>query len=209
MNFPKIFFLSTLVSLGFHAPGQAGINDTTGKKNSNQQNIIYIIQFQFTENGIGFGAGYERSLDKKNRLSFYLPVMVTFDVANTSRIYNFNTGNYSTGKADAMCYAMPGIKYYAGNQGNIKYATGASFVIGSGQKSSNLLDLNGLNETEQVQSHFITGLMWQNAVNINLSDALCISLELGIGSSLLNRVGNVDTANEFLIQGALKIGYKF
>jgi hypothetical protein len=109
-----------------------------------------------------------------------------------------------------MCYAMPGIKYYpSGSRGKLKYALGPSLVVGAGQQSSNLVDLNGLNVTENVQSHFIAGGMLQNSININAGKNLYIGVELGMGGSFINDVGKVKQANEFLIQGSCKIGYRF
>jgi len=200
----KIFLLLVLC-ISPRSYGQSIATDSSAGRN-----IIYVVQFQFTENGIGFGGGYERYLSPSDNLSLFIPAMLTFDVANTSRLYDFNTGSYKTGKADAMFYTMPGLKYYPwGSHNRISYATGASFVIGAGQKSGNMLDLNGLNETEQVQSHFLTGLMWQNSVNVTLYPHLSIGLEIGIGGSLTNKVGGIDVQYEFLIQGAFKIGYRF
>jgi len=177
---------------------------------NNQPNIISVIPLQFTENGLGFGGSYERVVDKKGIIAFSLPASVTFDVANSNRIYDYNTGNYRTGKADAMFYTMPGIKYYPTScYGKIKYAAGLSLVIGDGQKSSNLTDLHGLNVTENVQSHFLAGGMLQNSVNIRAGKNLNIGIELGIGGSVINDVGKVKQDNEFLIQGSFKVGYRF
>jgi hypothetical protein len=177
---------------------------------NNQPNIISVMPLQFTENGLGFGGSYERAIDKKGIIAFYIPAMVTFDVANSNRIYNYNTGMYSTGKADAMFYTMPGIKYYpTGCYGKIKYAVGPSLVVGAGQKSSNLTDLHGLNVTENVQSHFLAGGMLQNSVNIKTGKNLYLCVELGMGGSFINDVGKVKQDNEFLIQGSFKIGYRF
>jgi len=175
-----------------------------------QPNIISVIPFQFTENGLGFGGSYERAIDKRGLIAFYLPVMVTFDVANSNRIYDYNTGNYSTGKADPLFYTMPGIKCYpTGSYGKVKYAAGLSAVVGYGQVSSNLVDLHGLNTTEYVQSHFLAGGMFQNSLNINAGKNLYIGIEIGVGSTFINDAGTVKQGNEFLIQGSFKVGYRF
>ena len=184
--------------------------DSGGDTVAYRGNIISVSPFLFTENGLGFGGSYERSVDKKGLFAITIPVMVTFDVANSNRIYDYNTGNYKTGKADAMFYVMPGIKYYpTGSNGKLKYATGAALVLGSGKKSRDLLNLYGLNETEQVQSHFIAGIIWQNSLNLSLGKHLYISIDAGIGGSFFSRTGGVNTANEMLVRGGFSVGKRF
>jgi len=196
-----LFFICSCI-LSYAEDKTVGVNG--------QSNIISVMPIVFTENGLGFGGSYERFVSKKEVISFYMPVTATFDVANSNRIYNYNTGNYSTGKADAMYYAMPGIKCYPGGcRRKINYAVGLSLEVGTGQKSSDLTDLHGLNVTENVQSHFIAGGLLQNSVNMNAGKNLYIGIELGLGSSLINNVGNVTQGNEFLIQGSFKAGYRF
>ena len=70
--------------------------DSGGDTVAYRGNIISVSPFLFTENGLGFGGSYERSVDKKGLFAITIPVMVTFDVANSNRIYDYNTGNYKT-----------------------------------------------------------------------------------------------------------------
>ncbi len=109
-----------------------------------------------------------------------------------------------------LCYAGYKILPYQLLWQGKKYAIGLSLVAASGKISSNYIDMNGLNVTERVQSHFVGGGMLQNSLNINAGKSLCIGVELGLGSSLTDRVGGVtQSTNEFLIQGSVKIGYRF
>jgi len=136
--------------------------------------------------------------------------MVTFNVANTNRIYDYNTGTYNTGKTDPMLYTMPGVKFYpTGSYGRLKYATGASVVVGTGKQSSYQVDLNGLNTTELVQHHFLVGVMWQNSLNINVDSKMYLGAELGLGGTMINNAAGNDESSEFLVQGGLKVGYRF
>ena len=205
--------LITIFFICFCISGYAQVQpDSTG--NSKQPNykpdILCVMPFQFTENGHGVGISYERSLDKRALFAFYIPAIITFNVANTNRIYDYNTGNYSTGKTDPMLYVMPGIKIYpTGGYGKIKYATGVSVVIGSGKQSSYLTNLNGLNTTELVQHHFLAGYMWQNSLNVNMDARIYLGAELGLGGTFINKAGGSNENNELLAQGALKIGYRF
>ncbi len=173
-------------------------------------NIFSAVPFLFTENGPGFGATYERVIDKKGISAFYIPVLATFNVTNSNRIYDYNTGNYKTGKADAMFYAMPGIKFYpTSSHGKLKYAIGLVAVLARGQKSSNYTDLNGLNVTERIQPQFIAGGALFNSLNINTGKNFCVGSELGLGSSFIHDIGGTVQNNEFLITGTFKIGYRF
>jgi hypothetical protein len=211
MKAHKIFFTVFFVCFCVLGYAQSETNTLVATNpQSYQPNIISVIPFQFTENGVGLGTSYERTVDKKGLFAFYIPVMVTFDVANSNRIYDYNTGNYKTGKADAMFYTMPGIKFYPARcYGKIKYAMGASIVIGSGQKSRDITNYGGLNVTEQVQPHFLSGLMWQNSINVNMSTRLYIGVEAGIGETFINKAGGVTESNQLLVQGAFKIGCRF
>src|ERR1700733_10521046 len=120
--FITIFFIFFCIS-GY---AQSQPDSTINKKPAFcRTNILSVSPLQFTENGPGVGISYERALDKRGLFAFYIPAIITFNVANTNRIYDYNSGNYNTGKTDAMSYTMPGIKFYpTGNCGKIKYATG-------------------------------------------------------------------------------------
>jgi hypothetical protein len=201
------YLLLVVLLLNFTcSPGKLPASDTLHTKS----NIISVVQFQFTENGIGFGSSYERRLDCGGYFAFYIPVMVTFNIANSNRIYDYNTGNFNTGKADAMFYTMPGFKYYpAGDRGKIRYATGGSVVIGDGKRSGYVANINGLNETEQITPHFLSGLMWQNSLNAFITPRLYVGLEFGIGGTLQNRSAGNPIPNEVLVHGSFKIGFAF
>ena len=207
----KVFI--TIFITFFCIAGHAQVQpDSAGNKRqpNYKPDILCVMPFQATENGPGVGISYERRLDKRGLFAYYIPAIITFNVANTNRIYDYNTGNYSTGKTDAMLYAMPGIKIYpAGSDGKIKYATGAAVVIGSGKQSSYLTNLHGLNTTELVQHHFLAGYMWQNSLNVNMDGRIYLGAELGLGATFINKAGGGNENNEFLIQGSLKIGYRF
>ncbi len=188
---------------------RSSMDSPATKSDSSGQNTLSVIPFQFTENGLGFGVAYERRMGD-GKFAFYVPAMVTFNVANSNRIYDYNTGNYKTGRANAMFYTMPGVKFYpAGSGHKVSYAVGLAFAAGSGQKSENLVDLFGTNVTEQVLSHFILGGMLQQSVAVKVSPRVSAGLEFGVGSTFINNVGGASQGNEFLIQGGARIGYKF
>jgi len=209
----RLLFIVLLVALSGNVFAQHTDSLAGTKRLMNgisRQNIIAIAPFAFTENGLGLGCSYERITSGKGIISFYMPLMITFNIANTSRIYNYNTGYYNTGNPDAMFYVMPGIKIYPwGCHKKLTYATGAATVIASGQSSSYYVNMGGLNIAELIQSHFLYGALWHNSLNIHYTPRLYMGIETGIGSSILNKVGGSTQSNELLIEGALKLGYRF
>ena len=176
-----------------------------------KHNVLAIAPLQFSENGLGFGLSYEHALDKKGIIAFYLPAAITFDLNNGTYL-NQTTGNYQNIPADAMVYAMPGIKVYpTGCNGLVRYSIGPSLVIGDGQKSSQTYDPTGNgNATSYItQSHLVLGMIVNNTLNINPSPHIFLGLEFGFGFTYLNRIGGLNQGTEGLVQGGFKIGYRF
>jgi len=175
-----------------------------------RHDIFSLMPLLVTENGVGFGISIECILDRKGLFAWCLPLSATFNFANSDRIYDYNTGNYNTGKTNPMFYTMPGLKWYpTGYNGKLKYAAEISLVAGFGQKSGYLTDLHGLNETEQVLSHQLTGFMFENSLNLNLDKHVSLSAEAGVGTTFFNKTGGKPSPAETLAEGAIKIGYRF
>jgi len=171
-------------------------------------NLLSLAPLQFSENGIGIGLSYERALDSKSIIAFYLPVAATFNL-NNGTYFNPNTNSYQNGKTDGMFYAMPGIKVYpTGNTGMVRYAIGPSLVVGSGQSSSAGYDINN-NFVYQTQTHTVLGMIINNSLNINPSSHVYLGLEFGLGFTYLNRIGGLNQGTEALVQGGFKIGFRF
>ncbi len=175
-----------------------------------KQNLLCFAPVQLTENGLGLGLSYERSLDKKGIVAFYLPVAITFNL-NNGTYYDPNTGTYQNGKSDAMFYAMPGVKVYpTGSGGIVKYAIGPSVVIGDGTRSSSNYYPYGIGGyVYQTQTHTVLGMIVNNSLNINPTPHIYLGIELGFGFTYLNRIGGINQGTEGLVQGSFKIGYRF
>jgi hypothetical protein len=186
-----------------HAAASDG--DQPKEKTAYGANVVAIAPLQFTENGLGFSFSYERAVDKQGIIAFYLPVILTFNLANGS-YYNYNTGVQENGHQDMMFYVMPGVKLYpTGSFGRVRYGIGPSLVIATGEKSFN--DYNtGFNV---IQTHTMLGMIINNSLNINPNAHIHMGLELGLGFSYLNRVGGINQETKFLAQGGFKIGYRF
>jgi len=204
----KMLVLSICLAINSIA-GTAQTIDSAKAVPATRNNVLYLAPVQFSENGPGFGVGYARFINHEKNIAVNIDGAVTFNTANTNRIYNYNTGFYNTGNPDAMCYLLPGIKFFPfGSKGLFTYAFGLSGDMGSGVKSSGYYDLNGLNLAERVQKNFLVGGLIENYLQYNYSRRTCLEAKLSVGSSLLNRVGGANTGNEFLIEGGIKIGYR-
>jgi len=192
------------------AQGDAGGEEKgTNKKLDGNPNVISVSPMQFTENGLGFGLSYERAIDKKGIIAFYLPAAMTFNLNNSH--YDYNTGTTVNGNKDAMLYAMPGVKVYpTGSFGTVRYAVGPSLVVGTGQKSgTNFSPISGSPAVYRTQSHFVLGIMVNNSLNINPSERIYLGLELGLGFTYMNQIGGLNQNTLFLAQGGFRIGYRF
>lgn len=178
-------------------------DDSKPKKKKYGANLITVAPFQFTENGVGFSFGYERTLDKDGMISLYVPVITTFNLSNSGN-YNNNVDNPNA----TMFYVMPGIKIYPTGMGKIRYALGASAVVGIGDKKVDDYTINGYYQPI-LKSHFLVGMMVNNSLNVNPSEHLYIGLELGLGFTYIDKVNDIKQGANPLVQGAFKVGYRF
>lgn len=164
------------------------------------KNVFAAAPLQFSENGIGFGLTYERTLDRNGIISFYLPAYLTFNPNNDN--------GYNNSSSNSMFYVAPGVKVYpTGCYGKIRYAIGPSLVIGTGTTSDYYY--NGYYAYYRHQNHFVLGMLVNNSMNINPTPHLYLGLELGIGATYLNEVGGYNQDVAFLMQTAFRIGYRF
>jgi hypothetical protein len=167
------------------------------------RDLISFAPFQFTENGVGTGLCWEHTLDKEGYLAFELPVVVTLNPSKSAN--NSGAGN------DAMFYAMPGIKLYPTGLGKVKYAVGPSFVLATGQRSTEYYPYiySSGNPYYENQSHSLFGIIVNNSLNLNPTARLHVGLDLGMGFTYIDKIGGVNQGMDFLIQGSFKIGYRF
>jgi hypothetical protein len=206
----SMFILLTVVITGVTTAAFAQERDKTeNAKKEYKPNLLSFAPIQFTENGLGLGLTYERGLDKDGIIAFYIPVLVTFNLNNST--YQNASGQRVNGHQDMMMYAMPGVKIYpTGAYGAVRYAVGPSLVIASGQKSSTAYDpISSYSATEKTEDHFMLGMIINNSLNINPTSNVYLGLELGMGFTYLNRVAGLNQDTNFLVQGGFKIGFRF
>jgi hypothetical protein len=191
-----------------HVHGNTNDDPEPIKKLRYRPNVLAVAPLQISENGLGFGVSYERALDRKGIVAFYIPVIGTYNL-NGGTYYDPSTGTRVNAHQDAMYYVMPGIKLYpTGSYGYVKYAVGPSVVLATGQKSSTTYDAFG-NPIYSTQTHTLMGMVINNSLNINPNEHIYLGLEIGLGFTYLNRVGGLNQDTNGIAQGGFKIGYRF
>lgn len=176
----------------------------------NHVQTVAIAPFQYSENGVGVGASWERALDADGIVAVYVPLIATWNFNNNNNYY-YNTNN---SYYNSMYYAMPGIKFYPTGMGRVKYAVGPSAVIGVGKKmmdNNYVVDPYYYNTVTYgtMESRFLFGMMINNSLNVNATPHLYIGAEMGFGFSYFDRVNNINHGMSALTQGSFKIGYTF
>jgi hypothetical protein len=192
---------------------------TKAEKVKYGKNIIALAPLQITD-GIGLGLSYERVLDKKGIISFYLPFAMSFNDDNyTSGVsptplgnnngYNNNRFQYNS------YYIFPGVKIYpTGSKGKVRYSVGPSLALIFGQTvTGGIIGTNPANNYplygDYLADRFTLGIMVNNTLNIQPTPHLYMGLELGLGVSYLNTVNNVNVGQTGIGQFAFKMGYRF
>jgi hypothetical protein len=181
------------------------------------KNILSASPMSVTDRGVGFGLGYERSLDNKGIFSLNLPVIYAFNV-DDDQYYNYTPGVYD--RVEYMLYAYPGVKIYpTGAFGKVRYGVGPSLVIAAGQQYDdrgyynypNPYDPNDPWQTwgPRYGSRFMLGTMINNSLNINPTSHLYLGLELGLGVTYLNTFEGRNFGTDPLVQLSFRIGYRF
>ena len=182
------------------------------------KNILSFSPVHMTNaSAIGIGVSYERVIDKKSIVSFYLPVVYSF--RNNRDDYNYNTGNYYENKSH-MVWFYPGAKIYpTGSDGIVRYAVGPSLAFGAGERNYTRDVFNqATSQYEPKQFNedvFIMGVLVNNSLNIQPSPKLHLGLELGLGIPYYSneQKNNDNYYNSFydepLVQFNFNVGYRF
>ena len=188
---------ATPLPIGIHSPeGEGGAS-----RHSHNNHILAAAPIQFTDNGVGFAFSYEQTLDKDGIVSFIVPVVATFNPDYSDQNSNM----------DPMYYVMPGVKIYpTGSRGKVRYAVGASVVVGAGEKRGyNLYSYTSSYMNYQTTDRFLVGLMVTNSVNFRPTKHIYMGLDLGIGVTYINKWGGRSQGMSGVASGGFKIGYAF
>jgi hypothetical protein len=183
------------------------VNRMLGKRNDSYgNNILALAPVQITERGIGVSLSYERVLDPGSIVSFYMPVVFTFNDDE----YHFQGDRYSI-------QVMPGLKIYpTGSKGIVRYSIGPSLYAAYGEKMFEPFYYGpyyspyyGSYPGRRLGDHFSMGMLVNNTLNINPTPHLYLGLELGLGVSYINRLDGINLGTEGLAQFGFKVGYRF
>lgn len=176
-------------------------------------NVIAFAPLQVNNGGVGLGLSYERLLDKKGVIAFYLPVTVSF------RGEELYMGNGTQYEEIYSYFFMPGVKIYpTGGKGIVRYGVGPSLVFAFDKDYQNdLIYHNGTVVGQDIgyRDRFIFGIMINNSINVNPTEHLYLGLEMGLGFSYYERIDGVSSTStvgpdgEPLVQFGFKAGYRF
>ncbi len=164
------------------------------------KDIVSFSPIQASENGLGLSFSEEHYLDKYGWVSFYLPLIVTFNIAN----------NHGVPKNDPIFYLMPGIKFYTNMNSyrTTKFSIGPSLVIAAGRKTEYSPN-NYNNEVYYQKTRFMLGAIINGGLNFFPSPHLYIGSEVGLGVTYLNQLNGKNQGITGLFQLNFKIGYRF
>ncbi len=176
------------------------------------KNILSFSPMQMTnESAAGVGLAYERVADKRGYVSVVIPVAMSF-VQNG--YYDVN----NTWHTDVTGFTslFPGLKFYPATCNHrVTYSIGPAFGIGFGDKMVDRTIYDPKQgyyvRTRERQFVFKAGFILNNALNIQISEALYLGLEGGLGIYYFNnedeefRLGS----DEPMVQLNFRIGYRF
>jgi hypothetical protein len=170
------------------------------------QNIVAFAPIAFTENGYGFSFSYERTLDKRGWVSFYVPAYYTFTSSTTSD--PVTGAQVSHGFQNAMFYVMPGIKFYTNLNGptRIKHSVALNMVAALGTSNNNT-DINY--NSSPSQSRTLFGALASYGGNMFPTNHLYLGWDGGMGMSYINNYDGLSHGVGFLLQLSLRCGYRF
>lgn len=199
----SVFSIILLAFSAFAAQAQS-------ESRSYGSNLITAAPISVSEQGVGFGIGYERSLDERGIFNFYLPVSYSFQGRD-----DYYRSHMRMTNPEYMFHAYPGFKIYpAGAFGKIRYAVGPSVVIGFGsQYEENYLysypdPWTGVYKPNYVD-RMVLGAMVNNSLNIHPTERLYLGIEMGLGVTYLNKWDNRVERNDALLQASFRMGYRF
>lgn len=191
--------------------GEADKKASGRKRNTKYgNNIISIMPLQITSN-VGVGIAYERVIDKDGILSFYLPATIAFVSNAVDPVTGIATNNT---RNNPTFYIMPGLKFYpTGGKGVVRYSVGPNLTYITGKEYVNnfIYDDMGniIGQDIGDKQRSALGIMVTNGLNINPNAHLHLGLELGIGFTYFNKIGNVNDNSEPIAQFGFKLGYRF
>ncbi|MBL7718739.1 MAG: hypothetical protein JNL72_07880 [Flavipsychrobacter sp.] len=200
----------------------SGSRETTtsrkpGKKIEYGSNVVTVALVNLNDEGFGFGAAYERALDKKGILSFYLPVNVALGGLGN---YTSSTSGTTSSFNRAIWQIMPGIKFYpTGSKGKVRYAVGPQLSYETGYKEEwqTIYDPQTFMSYQRYDKLDVRklGILVNNSLNMSPNEHMIIGLDLGLGFTYMNKKEDASSGvmrewgTRQLAQFNFRIGYRF
>ncbi len=179
-------------------------------------NIVRIAPLTAMDIGYGFGLGYERLFGKNKNIGLILPF---------SLLLENRSGGPDGRQNNTYFYFTPGVKIYPFGQRRITYAVGPSLMFGYGENPDRYgyFYQNGTTGQDDILLRkFRMGFMVNNYISFQITKALNIGFEGGIGMRYLDReyfntessfwgAERVQFRNGFNITGqfSMTMGFKF
>jgi hypothetical protein len=152
-------------------------------KSDEAANILRLAPITAMDIGYGFGLSYERLFGKDKNIGIILPFSLLLEKRT-------NSGFSTSGSNNTYFYFTPGLKVYPFGQRRITYAVGPSLMFGYGENADNYgyFFPNGTTSQEDIKlKKFRLGFMVNNYISFQITKALNIGFEGGIGMRYLDR----------------------
>lgn len=183
----------------FIAKAETDSERTGQSKATGYRNTISVAPYQITDESLlGIGIQFERFLNRREKVSFYLPAAVSFCKDNH-------------GQKSTYTYLYPGFKIYPWGNRPLSYSIGPSLGFGFGKKYSysDILWNGAANKEVTEYNTFISGIMVNNGVNVR-TGRFYAGAELGIGVICYSSPGSYLAGNfGWIQQFQCKAGYCF
>lgn len=156
--------------------------ETTAPAGKEGANIIRIAPLTAMDIGYGFGLSYERLFGKDKKIGLILPFSFLLEKRSG--------GSDGTRRNNNYFYFTPGVKIYPFGQRRITYAVGPSLMFGYGENPDHYgyFFQNGTMGEEDIELRkFRMGFMVNNYISFQITKALNIGFEGGIGMRYLDR----------------------
>jgi len=163
------------------------------------KNIVSVVPMMVNNHGVGFGIYYERVLTRDYKLSFYMPVGMSFN--------NGESFGYAERKRTVSTYA--GLKYYpTSSAGSLRYAIGGAFGFNN-ILYDGLLNISpgGATLTDGYSHFSMFGILVDNYLEATVYKKLSVGMNLGIGMAG-NTELDYDGSQPYVLL-MFKIGYRF
>ena len=172
-----------------------------------KNNIISLCPYQMNDNGYGFGISYERLLNKKGNIGFYLPLSIAYFGLGNQLLFGHPSFT------NPIYYISPGFKYYFNLKGKfgIKWSLNPAFLMGfcNGNDANYIYSKYNWQERNGKPICILSGFIINVGGNIDYHKHINFGFDLGLGRNYLIVKGQDINTPTPLFQTSIKVGYRF